>query len=249
MIGDSWSIKFTLLSGTLLYTFRPAVDSLRSSPTVQSTPSKLLECFSIQTSLKALTDTSTKPGQILCLNGIRVLSINWIVITHCYLFVMELAADRIYLVSTFFHRPSSSIIVNGFPAVDTFFTLSGFLVTYLLLKQLGKSGMSAMHWFAYYFHRYVRLTPPYALVILVEVCSKRWFLIMLLFNCLLIVLSSKWLRFDGNIDPMVFHSRRWHDRKYCFNFWPSFSYWQDFLYRKPFIQFRYGWKLNCNYTT
>ena len=83
---------------------------------------------------------------------------------------MELSADRMYLTSTFFPRISNHIIINGLPAVDTFFTLSGFLVTYLLLKQLGKGGMSVMHWFGYYFHRYVRLTPPYALVILVEVC-------------------------------------------------------------------------------
>ena len=146
------------------------MDSLRSSPTVQSTPSKLIECFSLHKSLKALTDTSTKPGQILCLNGIRVFSINWIILSHCYLFFMELSADRMYLTSTFFPRISNHIIINGLPAVDTFFTLSGFLVTYLLLKQLGKGGMSVMHWFGYYFHRYVRLTPPYALVILVEVC-------------------------------------------------------------------------------
>ena len=62
-------------------------------------------------------------------------------------------------------------IFNGYPSVDSFFTLSGFLVAYLLLKQLAKSkgNLSPANWVAYYVHRYVRLTPPYLLVILVEV--------------------------------------------------------------------------------
>ena len=169
---DSHNSHHCNVSGTLLFTFQPAVNSLSSSPGQDSTLSKILKCFSLQTSFKALTNSSTKPGQILCLNGIRVLSINWVVLGHCYLVFVNLAADKSYIINTLMHRRNNPIIFNAYSSVDTFFTLSGFLVAYLLLKQLAKGGTSAKHWFAYYFHRYVRLTPPYLLAILVEVCSK-----------------------------------------------------------------------------
>ena len=148
------------------------MDSLSKSPSQETTLNKILNCFALQISFKALTKTTTKPGQILCLNGIRVLSINWVVLGHCYLVFVTLASDKSYIVNTLLLRRNNPLIFNAYPSVDTFFTLSGFLVAYLLLKQLAKGGTSVMHWFAYYFHRYVRLTPPYLLVILVEVCLK-----------------------------------------------------------------------------
>ena len=145
------------------------MDSLRGSPTSDNSFTKFLKCFDLQRSFESLTNTTTKPGQIPCLNGIRVLSINWVVLGHCYLVFVSLAADKLWLFKTMIHRRNNPIVFNGYPSVDTFFTLSGFLVSYLLLKQLAKGATSWQHWFAYYFHRYVRLTPPYLIVILLEV--------------------------------------------------------------------------------
>lgn len=92
-------MKTSSISGTLVFTLEPAVSSLtRSDPNKpSSTLNKLLKCFSLQTSFKALTNTSTKPGQVLCLNGIRVLSINWVVLTHSYRVYINLAADQNYI--------------------------------------------------------------------------------------------------------------------------------------------------------
>ena len=166
-------LTILLISGTLLVLFQPAVDSLRGSPTSDNSLTKFLKCFDLQRSFESLTNTTTKPGQILCLNGIRVLSINWVVLGHCYLVFVNLAADKLWLFNTMIHRRNNPIVFNGYPSVDTFFTLSGFLVSYLLLKQLAKGATSWQHWFAYYFHRYVRLTPPYLIVILLEVGEIR----------------------------------------------------------------------------
>jgi peptidoglycan/LPS O-acetylase OafA/YrhL len=64
-------------------------------------------------------------------------------------------------------------------AVDSFFWLSGFLVVFLLVKQLKKMdarardgsplsmGRKCAFWFMFYFHRYYRLTPVYFLIILI----------------------------------------------------------------------------------
>ena len=61
------------------------------------------------------------------------------------------------------------LVYNGLPSVDSFFALSGFLVTYLLLKQLAKrGGLTPLQWIAFYVHRYVRLTVPYLVAMLIE---------------------------------------------------------------------------------
>ncbi|KAL5253216.1 hypothetical protein ACHWQZ_G013107 [Mnemiopsis leidyi] len=128
----------------------------------------LLKCFSLQKTMGTLFSTSTKPGQVLCLNGIRVLSINWVVLGHAYAFSPYYIAGYSY-VADLMKRRGFMVIQNGLPSVDSFFALSGFLVTYLLLKQLSKrGGMSPLQWVAFYVHRYVRLTVPYLVAMLVE---------------------------------------------------------------------------------
>ncbi|KHJ95569.1 hypothetical protein OESDEN_04485 [Oesophagostomum dentatum] len=56
----------------------------------------------------------------------------------------------------------STTVTNAFLAVDTFFVLSGILVSYLFFKgkptkRLVKNWLT---WVMYYVHRYIRLTPP-----------------------------------------------------------------------------------------
>jgi len=47
-------------------------------------------------------------------------------------------------------------------AVDVFFWMSGFLMTYLFVGQLArKKTMSYFDWFMVYFHRFYRILPPY----------------------------------------------------------------------------------------
>ncbi|XP_072028213.1 nose resistant to fluoxetine protein 6-like [Amphiura filiformis] len=56
---------------------------------------------------------------------------------------------------------------NATFSVDTFFLLSGFLVTYLTLKELKKTS-GRVNWFLFYFHRFWRITPLYM------VCLAIW---------------------------------------------------------------------------
>ncbi|XP_063924569.1 nose resistant to fluoxetine protein 6-like [Zophobas morio] len=60
---------------------------------------------------------------------------------------------------------SSKLIINGTLAVDTFFTISGLLLSYnFMTTRHEKIGFSV---FDHYVHRYLRLTVPYALTMLV----------------------------------------------------------------------------------
>ena len=46
-------------------------------------------------------------------------------------------------------------VLNAVPSVDTFFLLSGCLLTYLTLKELDKT-KGRLNWIMYYIHRYIR---------------------------------------------------------------------------------------------
>ena len=145
----------------------------KPEPKEEGRISTYLKCFALQRSFATLTNTDTKAGQVTCLNGIRVLSINWVVLGHLYVFSAGFSTDPTYI-AVLLKRRGFLTITNALPSVDSFFTLSGFLVAYLLLKQLSKrGGLSAGQWSIFYIHRYIRLTVPYAVVILVEV-SPPW---------------------------------------------------------------------------
>ena len=57
-----------------------------------------------------------------------------------------------------------NVILNGFPSVDSFFLISGVLLSYLTLKELEKTrGRISLPLF--YIHRYLRLTGTYIILI------------------------------------------------------------------------------------
>ena len=129
---------------------------------------RLVKCFALQRTMETLFSTTTKPGQVLCLNGIRVLSINWVVLGHTYAFAFSFLGSHLYR-AELIKRRNFMLVFNALPSVDSFFALSGFLVTYLLLKQLVKrNGLTPLQWIAFYVHRYVRLTMPYLIALLTE---------------------------------------------------------------------------------
>ena len=58
----------------------------------------------------------------------------------------------------------SMVIANATVSVDTFFFLSGLLVAYILLRELKRS-KGRFNPILYYLHRFIRLTPPLAMVV------------------------------------------------------------------------------------
>lgn len=55
-------------------------------------------------------------------------------------------------------------VLNGTFSVDTFFVMSGMLATFSLLKMMDKT-KGRLNLFMFYFHRFLRLTPTYAILI------------------------------------------------------------------------------------
>ncbi|KAH9525823.1 Nose resistant to fluoxetine protein 6 [Bulinus truncatus] len=121
--------------------------------------------FSVKSNLADILKAKHAPGDIKCLHGIRVVTISWVVIGHSYYM-----APQFGNVLTLFEMTkwwSFQGIINAPFAVDTFFMLSGCLVSFLFLRSVQKTGkLTCKHMILYYVHRYLRLTPLYALVIL-----------------------------------------------------------------------------------
>ena len=130
-------------------------------------PNKLkgfLLCFSFINNTKKLLNTKTAKGPLACLNGLRVVSMWWVIQGHVYLF-SQMNSNNLVYASTVRQRFTFQAILNGDFSVDTFFFLSGLLVAYLTTKEFKDKGK--LNWIYYFCHRYWRLTPLYAYVMLV----------------------------------------------------------------------------------
>eukprot|EP00343_Euplotes_focardii_P007471 CAMPEP_0205818724 /NCGR_PEP_ID=MMETSP0206-20130828/748_1 /ASSEMBLY_ACC=CAM_ASM_000279 /TAXON_ID=36767 /ORGANISM="Euplotes focardii, Strain TN1" /LENGTH=582 /DNA_ID=CAMNT_0053111403 /DNA_START=329 /DNA_END=2077 /DNA_ORIENTATION=+ len=100
------------------------------------------------------------------LNGVRVLSICWIILGHSFAFVQFSSLSNSSTLSTLYDSDMFAIIPGGEFAVDTFFYLSGFLTFYLLTSKLypKKGNIGLVNTFLIYFHRYYRLIFPLVFV-------------------------------------------------------------------------------------
>jgi len=150
------------LSGDLeqLVPSPPVTHSLKDSLTL-----KLFLCFSLVKNTKAVLNTNAPDRAILSINGIRTISMMWVILGHCYAIGettggLENIADLLKVLRRF----TFLSVENAFFSVDSFFLLSGLLVSYLGLKRLESKGKLPL--WKFYLHRYIRLTPTYGFVIL-----------------------------------------------------------------------------------
>jgi peptidoglycan/LPS O-acetylase OafA/YrhL len=136
-----------------------------------------IDSFSLRKNTQSLL---AKPrGNVLdCLDGIRTLSIFWVVFGHTFIFETEdLAFSNYTDLLGINHQgwlaslPAQSL-TGGYFAVDTFFFLSGFLACYIMLKKFYKM-LEQKHYVRYlksipfiYLNRFLRLTPTYFFVLL-----------------------------------------------------------------------------------
>lgn len=122
-----------------------------------------LICFSIRKNGSKLFNTEKKTDlQLDCIHGIRFFSMAWIICAHSYLWPLKMYSN---ILDAFEGMDTLSFytILNGGLAVDTFFLLSGLLLSYLFLIDWNQH--SRRNWFNFYFHRFWRLTPVYMMIL------------------------------------------------------------------------------------
>jgi peptidoglycan/LPS O-acetylase OafA/YrhL len=123
--------------------------------------------FSMYKTIPTILSTSQPPSAITSLNGMRVISMFWVILGHSYffLFIAQEFKNIFYVFYNFGPRLSAQPVLNGFFSVDSFFFISGFLVAYLSFRDMNRRN-GKFPFFQYYVHRYLRLTPTYLFVLL-----------------------------------------------------------------------------------
>ena len=149
------------------------MDTLLGTPKSRSIKSRLstlghesLIGFSLYKTLPAILSTHQPSSAITSLNGMRVISMFWVILGHSYFFLWMFGQFKNLLYVHYDIVPRFSIqpVVNGFFSVDSFFFLSGFLVAYLSLRDM-KRRNGRFPYLMYYIHRVLRITPTYMFVL------------------------------------------------------------------------------------
>ena len=127
---------------------------------------EFLAAFSLFKTVPMILATKQPPTAITSLNGIRVLSMFWVILGHTFVWIQTsiLLKNPIKFITTIPQRFSFQAVFGGFFAVDSFFLLSGTLVAYLTLREMEKK-KGRFPFLTYYLHRYLRLTMVYAFVL------------------------------------------------------------------------------------
>ncbi|XP_069112030.1 nose resistant to fluoxetine protein 6-like isoform X2 [Argopecten irradians] len=137
--------------------------------------SKLLLSFSVWSNGKKLLSAEQSGGSMGAINGIRFFSMTWVILGHTYIFLLmqQEMTNMIPFAVRMLRRRTFMVITNGLLSVDTFFTLSGLLLAYVFMKEM-KREKGRINWFMFYFHRFWRLTPPYMLMMMLDIVMFRY---------------------------------------------------------------------------
>ncbi|XP_071103043.1 nose resistant to fluoxetine protein 6-like [Haliotis cracherodii] len=130
---------------------------------------QLLLSFSISRNTEKILNTRTGDGNLGCIHGIRVLSMAWVILGHAVSWDGLGSYENVSDYAEWTRRFTMQFIINASVAVDTFFLLSGCLVTFLFLRECEKSARgkpTARQMVIYYIHRWWRLTPVYMIIVM-----------------------------------------------------------------------------------
>ncbi|KAJ8922562.1 hypothetical protein NQ315_007592 [Exocentrus adspersus] len=125
-------------------------------------PIPLLLAFSVLTNGRKLLHIPKRSSkeQIETFNGLRVVSMMWIVIGHEMAMIPFISINNVHRVNDWQNHMYAFYIASAQLAVDTFFFMSGFLLAFQYLKGKTRSLKEQILSVPYMIvHRYLRLTP------------------------------------------------------------------------------------------
>ncbi|CAJ0594648.1 unnamed protein product [Cylicocyclus nassatus] len=187
---------------------------------------KAFLAYSIYTNAAELMNVSPyKKGAIKSLASIRFISMTWVVAGHVLMDI--LVSDTLKPAMEVWNPVLSTTIINAFFSVDTFFVLSGILVSYLFFKIRPSAAYvrDPMGWVMHYVHRYIRLTPPVMIFI--------WF-----FVTVTPLINGPWAQSATGMQTTLY--------KPCEKYW-----WRNILYINNFFDLTQNcyiitWYLACD---
>lgn len=126
---------------------------------------RVMLAFSFISNFGKLFNTSTASTSLSCLNGIRFLTMAWIILEHSYLLVLTQVVSGLIYVRPLLRDFAFQVVVLPSVSVDTFFFLGGFLVCYITTKYV-KIRKGNLNIAIYIFHRLWRILPALSFIVL-----------------------------------------------------------------------------------
>lgn len=130
---------------------------------------------------------NTEPSAMVirCLNGIRVISLCWVIVANSYITLDPRATKRLTKTREAPKDFLFQLVAQASLAIETFFFLSGILMSLSFARQLhpdkepgekqdNRRASYLAQWVRFYVHRYVRMTPATMLVIAFTMFAFRY---------------------------------------------------------------------------
>lgn len=134
--------------------------------------SKLTTSFSAYTNVSKVLTSRVPDDSIRCLYGLKVVNLVWIIFAHAYLTLDLKAVGQLLQTQKVNSLFLFQVVMNASLAVESFFFISGLLVTLTILRKLKVNpNMSLKEWAWFYLHRLMRMTPAVGLVIAIVVSA------------------------------------------------------------------------------
>ncbi|KAJ3657597.1 hypothetical protein Zmor_009385 [Zophobas morio] len=141
--------------------------------TKRESPHELFIAFSFFSNGKKLLRSTKNPDQLLCLNGIKSISMMWIVIGHSYSGMRNSPLSNFAELRKWMQNAANMYMMGATIAVDSFFVAAGLVAVYTFLKSRDKG--VKFNIILYYIHRYLRLTPVLIILVLVHLFLLDYF--------------------------------------------------------------------------
>ena len=143
-------------------------------PKRKSCYNRFFLCFSLQDNISKLIYARSKETDksLNILNGVRVLSMWWIILSHTFYYFLRGPLMNPNAISEFLESFPFSFVNSGQYSVDIFFWMTGFLSVYIMLVAMTKRNGKMQNALLIYLHRFLRLIPMYSITLLFY-----WFII------------------------------------------------------------------------
>ncbi|XP_036140702.1 nose resistant to fluoxetine protein 6 isoform X3 [Monomorium pharaonis] len=141
---------------------------------------KIIICFSAYTNTRKIFSTKLDAETIPVIHGLKFLNMCMIIIGHSIYFTLDSVDNKIILWRFIENLSYLFDVFIGFISVDIYFFSSGFLVTYLYLRdkiltEQIRCKEKLTEFFIHIIKRFIRLTPAYMMVLGILQLSSAWF--------------------------------------------------------------------------
>ncbi|ENN81281.1 hypothetical protein YQE_02317, partial [Dendroctonus ponderosae] len=147
---------------------------------------ELILSFSVRANLKTICDQTVGSDTIPVLHGLKAISMAWVILGHTCIVAFKYSDNMDYR-KVVQKELWFQTISNGAFSVDTFFFVSGLLVSFLYFRtnakgkldplSKGRNGFVAglLHFLGLMFYRFARLSVPYVFSLGVNIVVMKWF--------------------------------------------------------------------------